>query len=269
MVAGVISSAAALAQQTFGERFLAHNSAAAAVQPTWPTPVVEADPRLIQYYRFAISNEYTPARTQTVCYGNARGGGIIAWNRAEFDVMPPPYVQHNSTATDGFGDTSVVAKLRIVSGNAGHGNYILSALGTHTFATGSARNGALTDSWTATLAGGKFLTRHIDVQSSLAGILPTGKISAQGRTLAWNVMAQDHLARSVWLELENNACFYRGGSHDGLMQNFLTPSAFYIFRRKEWKPTHPYAVFDAGMQIATSGFHTYNHNSIAEMRLIF
>ena len=26
---------------------------------------------------------------------------------------------------------------------------------------------------------------------------------------------------------------------------------------------------DAGMQIATSGFHTYNHNLISEVRVLF
>ena len=53
------------------------------------------------------------------------------------------------------------------------------------------------------------------------------------------------------------------------MQNFVTPAAFYVVRPKEWTPTHPFLIFDAGMQIATSGFHTYNHNLIAEMRVLF
>jgi hypothetical protein len=40
-------------------------------------------------------------------------------------------------------------------------------------------------------------------------------------------------------------------------------------RQKEWKATHPYFIIDGGMQIATSGFYTYNHNLISEMRMIF
>ncbi len=269
LAAGFACSCAAVGQPSFFERFSAHNSQAAALQPTWPTPVIQSDPRLTQYYRFSFSHEYAPARTETVSYGNARGGGIVAWNRAEFDVLPPPYIQHNSTAADGFGDTSTLVKLRLFSGNADHGNYILTAIGGHTFATGSAKNGALTDSWTATLVGGKGLTRRIDVESSLGATLPTGMIATQGRSMAWNALAQDHLTRFVWLELENNATFYHGGSHDGLMQNFITPGAFYVCRRADWKPTHSYLVFDGGMQIATSTFHTYNHNLIAEMRVLF
>lgn len=269
LVACVAWARTAQCQQSFRQRFFRHNYAAAAVEPAWPTPVVEAEPRLTQYYRFAFSNQYTAAGTQTMNYGNGRGGGIIAWNRMEFDVLPPPYIQHNSTAADGFGDTSVLAKLRLASGNAERGNYIVTALLSHTFATGSGSNGAQTDSWNPTLAGGKGLTRRIDVESSLGGSLPTGKIAAQGRAIAWNALVQDHVSGPIWLELENNATFFKGGSHDGLMQNFITPGAFYIYRDKEWQPEHPFFVFAGGMQIATSGFHTYNHNLIAEMRILF
>jgi hypothetical protein len=53
------------------------------------------------------------------------------------------------------------------------------------------------------------------------------------------------------------------------MQNFVTPAAFYVVRKKDWKPAHPFFIFDSGMQIATSGFHTYNHNLIWEMRTLF
>jgi hypothetical protein len=73
----------------------------------------------------------------------------------------------------------------------------------------------------------------------------------------------------VWFEVENNATFYFRGTHDGKMQNFVTPAAFYVVRRKDWKPTHPFFILDGGMQIATSGFHTYNHNLISEARILF
>jgi hypothetical protein len=269
LVVGLVCTHTSRAQQSFRQRFFNHNNAAAAIEPGWPTPVVEADPRLTQYYRFSFSSEYTPTGTHTVDYGNARGGGIILWNRAEFDVLPPPYLQHNSTAADGFGDTSVLVKLRLASGNAEHNNYIATAILSHTSATGSGSNGALTDSWNPTLAGGKGLTKRIDIESSLGGALPTGKIAAQGRSIVWNSLVQDHLTRSIWLEIEDNATYFRGGSHEGKTQNFITPGAFYVYRSKQWAPTHPFFVFDAGMQIATSTFHTYNHNLILEMRILF
>ncbi len=268
VVVSATCSCAARSQQSFGDRFFAHNYTMTALQPSWPTPLAESEPRLTQYYRFAFSNEYTPKGTRTVNYGNSRGGGIVAWNRMEFDWLPPSYVQHHSTAVDGFGDTAAVVKWRIASGNADHGNFIVSTILNHTFATRS-RNGALTDSWNPTFAGGIGFLKHFDVESALGGTLPTGKIAAQGRTIAWSSLVQDHVSRSFWLEVENNSTFYFSGSHGGKMQNFITPALYYVYKRPEWKPQHPYLVFTGGMQIASSAFHTYNHNTIAEMRVLF
>ena len=271
LTAVLVASASAQqlpAKQSFKDRFFAHNYAMTKLQPSWPTPLVEADPRLTQYYRFAFSNQFTAAGIQTMNYGNGRGGGIVAFSRVELDFYPPGYIQHHSTAADGFGDTAALVKFRIASGNAEHGNYILTAILNHTFAS-SPKNGAATDSWNPTLAGGVGFLRKFDVESSIGGAMPTGKIALQGRSVIWNSLVHDHISPHVFLELENNATFYFAGSHDGRMQNFITPAAFYIYKRKDWKPTHPYLVFTGGMQIATSHFHAYNHNAIAEMRVLF
>ncbi len=259
---------AAGAQQSLLQLFSSHNAAMTELQPSWPTPLVESDPRLSQYYRFAFTNQYAPAGTQTVNYGNGRGGGLVAFNRFEVDLLPPGYIQHNSAAVNGFGDTAALVKFRIASANAEHGNYIVTALLGHTFAS-SPHNGALTDAWSPTLAGGVGFLRHYNVETSLGGTMPTGKIAAQGRSIAWNTLAQDHVTAHLWLELENNATFFIGGGRDGKLQNFVTPGAFYIYKRSQWKPEHPFLVFGEGMQIATSGFHTYNHNLISEMRILF
>jgi len=259
----------AAAQQSFSEQFTAHNSSMTALQPAFITPLVEADPRLLQYARASFSREYAAAGTETVNFGNGRGGGAIAGDRFEFDFVPPAYIQHNSSAVDGLGDTSTLVKYRIASGNAEHGNFDVAAMLSHSFATGTYKNGAATDTFGPTLAGGYAFLRRFDVMSSLGGTMPTGKIAAQGRSIAWNMLGQYHAARSVWFEVENNATFYVGGEHDGKMQNFVTPAAFYVVRRKEWKPTHPFFIMDGGMQIATPGFHTCNHNLISEARILF
>jgi hypothetical protein len=269
LVATLLAAASALsAQQSFVARFAAHNSEMTALQPAMVTPLVGADPRLIQYVRLAASHEYSAAGTETVSYGNARGGGIIAGNRFEFDWLPPPYIQHNGSATDGFGDTSFVVKYRIASGNSEHGNFDVAAVLGHSFATGSHNNGAATDAFNPTLVACDGFHRFV-VISSLGGTMPTGKIVLQGRTIAWNALTQLHATPHLWLEVDNNSTFYFAGSHDGKMQNFVTPGAFYTVRRKEWKPVHPFAVFACGMQVATSGFHTYNHNLISEIRVLF
>jgi len=269
LAAFATGSCVATAQQSFTERLTAHNSAMNAVQPAWITPVVEADPRLVQFVRASFSNEYAAARTQTVSYGNGRGFGLIGGDRYEFDFMPPSYIQHNSTAVDGLGDASTLVKYRIVSSNADHRNFIVTALLSHSFATGSYKNGAATDCWGPTLAGGFGFHRRFEVESTLGGTMPTGRIATQGRSIAWNALAQARATRHVWFEFENNATFYFAGSHGGKMQNFVTPAAFYVVRRKEWKSTHPFFIIDGGMQMATSGFHTYNHNLISEARMLF
>jgi len=256
------------AQQSLSERFSGHNRAMASRQPVFITPLVGTDPRLVQYTKFSVSHEYTSAGAETVNYGNGRGTGIIAGNRFEFDFIQPPYIQHNSAADDGFGDAAVLAKYRVVSRNAEAGNYAVALALSHCFATGSHKNGAATDSFGPTVAAG-YAFHHFDVISSLGGTLPTGKIATQGRSIAWNTESQVHLKPHLWFEVENNATFFAGGSHDGKMQNFVTPAAFYVIRGKNWKPTRPSFIVDGGMQIATSGFHTYNHNLITELRMLF
>jgi hypothetical protein len=253
------------AQTSFRE----HNSAMASLQPALITPLMTPDPRLVQYARFSVSHQYTAAGTETVNYGNGKGGGIIVGNRFEFDFIPPPYIQHNSAADDGFGDTSALVKYRIASGNAENGNFEVAGVLSHCFATGSHKNGAATDSYSPAVTAGFAFRRRFDAITSLGGTLPTGKVNLQGRSIAWNTVAQAHATPHIWFEVENNSTFYFAGSHDGKMQNFLLPAAFYVVRPKSWKPTRPFFIVDGGMQIATSGFHTYNHNLITEVRVLF
>lgn len=257
------------AQETAWSRFSQHNTEMTKLQPPMITPLVAADPRLMQYARFSVARQRTAAGTETVNYFNGRGGGVIVARRFEFDVMPPPYLEHNSTAEDGFGDVTALAKVRVASGGAEHGNYVVAAMVAHSFATGSAKNGARTDVFCPTVAVGKGLGRRLDAIVTLGGTMPTGRIAEQGRTISWNTVAQMHATRAMWLELENNATFYFAGSHDGRMQNFVTPAAFYVVRPKRWGPAHPFFIVDAGMQIATSGLPTYNHNLISEVRVLF
>ena len=169
---------------------------------------------------------------------------------------------------DGFGDAATLVKYRIASGNAQHGNFILTAVLSHCFATGSHKNGAMTDSYGPALAGAKAFKR-MDVIASVGGTMPTGKIASQGRAILWNSVVQAHVTRPLWFEVENNASFYFAGKNDGRVQNFATPTVFYVVRKKEWKAAHPFLIFDSGMQIATSRLHSYNHNLISEMRILF
>jgi hypothetical protein len=265
----VYCAAAASAQQSFYEGFRAHNAQMTAVQPTWMGPLIQTDARLAQSVRLSFSNSYTQARTQTVSYGNYHTLGLIFGDRIQLNLIAPPYIQNNFAALkDGFGDTQVETKYRIASGNAEHGNYAVTAKLTYNAPTASHLNGAATTVWVPTLAAGRAWGRF-DVQTALGGILPTGKIAAQGRGVEWNTTAQVLAGTNLWLDVEDNALFNRGGPNDGKTQNFLTPAAFYVLRRKAWKPAHAAVVLGVGMQIATSSFYLYNHNLIFEARILF
>ena len=268
--AAIIAGAcAALAQQSSYERFRAHNDAMTAVQPLWMSPLIQCDSRLTQSVRLSFANSYTSTGTQTVNYGNYHTFGVIAGNRFQFNFMAPPYIQNNSaTAQDGFGDTQVEGKVRIASGNAQHGNYALTALLSYSAPTGSHQNGALTSVYWPNLAAGRVWGRF-NVQSTLGGQLPSGKIATQGRQIQWNTTAQWHATAHLWMDLENNAFYNYGGPFDRMTTNYLTPAVYYLVRRKDWKPTHAFLVFDGGMQIATSSFHPCNHILISEMRIAF
>ena len=263
------SSCAASAQQTFGQRFLGHNAAMARIQPAWPTPVIAPDPRLGQYYRLSVSSAYAPSGTHTMDYGNSKGFGVIVPGRLEFDAFLPGYMQHHSSAADGFGDFAAMMKVRLASRVAERGSYVAGFALVRTFPTGSDSNGAMSGAWIPSLAGGVGVTRRIDVEASLGGVLPTGKIEEQGRAVLWNVLAQAHTSRNTWFEFEDNATHFHGGPHNGRMQNFLTPAEFLFLRSSQWGPAHPFFIVDAAMQIATSAFHLYNHNLILETRFVF
>ena len=270
-LAGGFAAGACMAQdqQSSYERFRAHNEEMTAVQPTWMGPLIEPDARLSQLVRLSLSNSYTATGTRTANYGNDHTLSVIVGDRIQINLIAPPYIQnHSATMRDGFGDAVTEVKYRITSGNAEHGNFALTALLCQSVPTGSNQNGAPTAVYYPTLAAGREWGRF-DLQTTLGGTMPTGKIAAQGRSIEWNVTAQARAGAHLWLDVEDNAAFNYGGPFDGKTENFLTPAAFYVLGRKHWHPWHTVLVLGAGMQIATSRFHTYNHNFIPEARILF
>lgn len=262
------SACAAAAQSSAYERFRANNARMAAFQPAWMAPLCQTDTRIGQGIKFSVANLRAPGLHQFI-YGNNHGFSTIVGNRFQFDFDPPSYFRnHSATQPDGFGNAGAQVKFRIASGSAQHGNYAFTAVLTHFFAPRGYQNGAFSSMYYPKLGYGRAFGRF-NVQTMLDGMLPTAKIAAQGRAIDWNTAAQLHPNPHIWLNLEDNATYLRGGPHDGATQNFLTPVAFYGIRRAAWGPTHATLVFDAGMQIATSRFHYYNHNLITEMRVGF
>jgi hypothetical protein len=173
---------------------------------------------------------------------------------------------------DGWGDFSFLVKYRIASGNEKRGTYTLSAWVLTTVPSGSFKNGSTNASVQPNVGGGKGFG-HFDVQSSLGATLPTGApaTTTAGRPILWNTVAQYRVGKLFWPELESNATFYKGGTNDGKTQEFITPGL--MIGKCAFHPANPKArtglAFGAGMQVATSRFHTYNHNLVMTARLIF
>jgi hypothetical protein len=118
---------------------------------------------------------------------------------------------------------------------------------------------------TPTLAYGKGL-RRFDLQGTFGVGMPTADTNLLGRTFAWNNAFQYHVMKRIWPEVELNSSFFQNGKNDGRKQNFLTPGL--VLGR------FPLAgrvglTFGAGFQIATTHFHTTNHNAIVSVRVPF
>jgi hypothetical protein len=260
------------APSSFFNRWQARASATQARQPAWAVPVITTFTGLIQVARTDIVHQITPTHTNTWNLNNSKGLNLVPWANTELAVDLPPFIEHNSTAKDGFGDFSFLAKYRIANGNAQHGSYTLSAWALATAPTGSYKNGSTNASVQPNLGGGKGFG-NFDVQSTIGATLPTGNpaIAASGRPVLWNTVAQYRAGKLLWPEIESNATFYKGGANDGKTQEFITPGI--IIGRCALHPSDPKSrpglAFGAAMQIATSQFHTYNHELAITARWVF
>jgi len=240
-----------------------------AQQPSWPIPVVTASSGLLQVMRTDFVRQIAPAGTDTWNYDNTKGFNVVPWYKVEFDALLPPYIQHNSKAEDGFGDVSLLLKYRLAAANQEGGNYSLSFSLAGTLPTGSYKNGSLAATISPTLCAGKGFGRF-DVQSTLGAILPANDTTKLGRVVVWNTVAQYHIVKFFWPEIENNATFYHGGPNDGRKQNFVTPGLMLSKFKLERDPRNRLALmFGGGMQIATTQFHTYNHGLVLTARMLF
>ena len=265
------TNATLLGQDNFFAKWEARTSATQARQPSWPPPLISPYPMLIQVFRADFTRQITPALTSTWNYGASRGLNLIPGFNSEVDVYYAPYIQHNTPkAKDGFGDVGFLYKYRILSRNEKDGNYMLSAQLTATIPTGSHSNGSPDSSISPTLLSGKGFGKF-NVISCLGGTLPTEETNKVGRSIAWNTTAQYHISKYVWPELESNATWFFAGKNDGKKQNFVTPGI--VFSKFKLRPSDETSrvgvAFGAGMQIATSQFHTYNHELAFTSRLVF
>jgi len=235
-------------------------------QPHWITPIATTTPRLEEEFRYDQLWQKNNQGITTNNYDGGKGLELIPFEKVEVIFNVPPYLAHNNPLVhDGFGDTAFLVKYRLLSANEKHGGYILTAFLGWTLPTGDHKNGALHATITPTLAYGKGL-KDFDLQGTFGATFPVADTNLLGRTYSWNNAVQYRLFRKLWPEVEMNSTFFQGGKNGGQHQNFATPGLV-LGRFPLWGRVG-FAV-GAGYQIATTHFHTSNHNAILSVRFPF
>jgi hypothetical protein len=237
-----------------------------AKQPDWLSPLATTSGRLKQEFRYDIWDQPAAQGNRTHQFGGGKGLEFITSSRTQILFGIPSYTLHSPNgAPSGFGDLPLMLKFRIASAERGEGNYLLTFILGATAPTGSHRYGAGNAVLTPTLAFGKGF-RRFDVQSTVGVNLPAGATAKLGRQLQWNTAFQYQAAWKLWPELEVNSTFYKTGPDAGDKQVFLTPGLGFgrVRLRKGFRFSSA-----AGMQIAVTKFHTYDHRWMFSERISF
>ena len=237
-----------------------------AKQPDWLSPLATTSGRLKQEFRYDIWDQPATQGNRTYQFGGGKGLEFITSSRTQILAGIPSYILHSPNGLPGgFGDLPLMLKFRIVSAERGEGNYLLTFILGATAPTGSHRYGAGNAVLTPTLAFGKGYGRF-DVQSTLGLNFPAGATAKLGRQLQWNTAFQYQAARKLWPELEVNSTFYKTGPNRGDKQVFLTPGLGFgrVRLRRGFRFSSA-----AGMQIAMTKFHTYDHRWMFSERISF
>ena len=235
-------------------------------QPHWVTPLATTTPRLEEEYRYDQLWQENAKGVTTDNYDGGKGLELIPFEKVEVISNVPPYLDHNNPKVrNGWGDVAFLVKYRLLSANEEHGSYILTAFLGWSVPTGQFSNGALHPVITPTIAYGKGFG-NFDLQGTFGVGLPTADTSTLGRTIAWNNTFQYRVFRKFWPEVELNSTFFQDGKNDGQKQNFVTPGL--VMGRFRLMGRVGFTV-GGGYQIATTQFHTTNHNAILSIRFPF
>ena len=235
-------------------------------QPHWVTPLATTTPRLEEEYRYDQLWQPNAKGITTDNYDGGKGLELIPFERVEVIFNVPPFIDHNNpNVRNGWGDVAFLVKYRLLSANEEHGSYILTAFLGWSLPTGQFSNGALHPVITPTIAYGKGFG-NFDLQGTFGVGLPTADTSTLGRTIAWNNTFQYRVFRKFWPEVELNSTFFQDGKNDGQKQKFVTPGL--VMGRFRLVGRVGFTV-GGGYQIATTRFHTTNHNAILSIRFPF
>lgn len=235
-----------------------------AEQPGWLSPLATTSGRLKQEFRYDVWRQAGLPGGGTYNFGGGKGLEFIVAPRVQLLIGPPPYVAHiGSAVPDGYADIPLMVKVRLAAAPASEGDYLLTLLLGATVPGGSnsMRDAVLSPAIAAGKGWGKF-----DVQTTFGENLPTGDTTVLGRQLVSNTALQYRLLGTLWPEVEVNSTFFVTGKNARETQVFLTPGLGFG-RIHLWHALRFSTA--AGMQIAATRFHTYNHRAIFSVRYSF
>jgi hypothetical protein len=258
--------ASSLAQGGYFANWFARVDKTQGGQPHWIVPLATSTARLEEAYHYdELWLENSKGMT-TDNYGGSKGFSLIPCELVQVNVNLPPYIVHNNPKIkDGWGDISFAVKYRLLSANEESGNYVLTAFLAVSWPAGQYENGAPHPVITPTIAYGKGLGQF-DLQG-VAGVgLPAAETSMLGRSIVWNNAFQYRLFQKFWPEVELNSTFFQDGKNNGKKQNLvmlgIVIGRMHLIGRMRLS-------FGGGYQIATTHFHTNNHNAILTVRFPF
>jgi hypothetical protein len=212
-----------------------------------------------------MSWQQDPGGSITSNYGNSRGLEIIPWSRLEVGIFPPAYTVRQTNVPSGFGDLSYQVKFRAFARTEGQGDYFVGFFLGGTIPTAGAPNGLDHAVLSPTLAVAKGLGSW-DIQSTFGANLPAGGTDVLGRSLVFNTAVDYRIKGKLWPMIEQNSTFWVDGPLTGDKQVFITPGIvigpFPLAERLR-------VAFGAGVQIAVTTFHQYNHRWVFSLRFPF
>jgi len=261
-----LSSTLAFAQDGYFADWFQRVDKTQAEQPHWITPLATTTPRLEEEVRYDQLWQENAKGITTDNYDGGKGLELIPFEKVEVIFNVPPYIEHNNPANkDGWGDVAFLLKYRLLSANEERGNYILTAFLGWSLPTGQYSNGGLHAVITPTIAYGKGV-HNFDLQGTFGIAFPVADTNVVGRNYLWNNTFQYRIFRKFWPEVELNSTFFQDGKNGGKKQNFATPGLV-VGRLHLWKRVG--FTIGGGYQIATTHFHTNNHNAILSIRFPF
>jgi hypothetical protein len=251
-------------QATANLSWLARATQTRSSQPDWVTPLITASPNLEEAAIYDTSRKLQTNGSSLWTLGGPRGVQFVPFGKFQITYGATPYELHvHSKSHDGFGDTSFAIKYRFASGNAGNGDFAFSGLINTSIPTGSYQNGQQSAILSPVLLGEKGWG-NFNIQTTFGAALPLSHKASIGRQYSWNTAFQYHIGRFLVPELESNMLAYQDGPNHGQKQLYLLPGI--IVGR--FPLTRSSALtFGAGMQIAATHDHAFNHNLIFSVRL--